>query len=130
MVQNNLHESIIFCSFVARNYCLNAKYYLTMKTKKRQKLIVSLITDDLIHSKLIEALNDLHLEGSHYFLNLSDTIIKLMGFEGEQNEVVFEYYLDQLKRAKHVDNSENNAQFIKLANDIYNDLQLQKPIAK
>lgn len=105
---------------------LSKKNIPTMKSKKRQKLIVSLITDDLIHSKLIEALNDLHLEGSHYFLNLSDTIISLMGFEGPQNEVVFEYYLDQLKRAKHVDNSENNVNFVKLANDIYNDLVRKK----
>lgn len=96
-----------------------------MKAKRREKLIISLIEDDLIHSKLVEGLIELGLKAEDYFLNLSDTIICLMGFEGKRNEQLFEYYLDLLKQAKYVENSENNNGFKKLAAIIYHNLLLK-----
>jgi len=104
--------------------------FLTMKAKKRKKLLVSLITDDLINYKLVHGLLELNLASGSYLLNLSATIIGLMGFRGDQNEVVFEHYMDLLERAIYVDNSENNSGFTVLAHEIYDYLQLQVPLPK
>lgn len=100
-----------------------------MKAKNRKKLIVSLITSDLIHAKLIGGLEQLGLKPENYYLYLSDHIIELMGFEGEQGEFLFQYYDDLKKRAEFIDNSEDNKAMKKLARDIYHNLQLQQPLA-
>lgn len=99
-----------------------------MKTKSRKHLIILLITDDLIHAKLMDGLSDLGLVPDNYSLNLSATIIKAMGFKGDQNSYVFEYYLSLLKRAKFIDNSRGNKEFAQLARQIYDNLRLQKPL--
>jgi hypothetical protein len=98
-----------------------------MKSKYAKKLIVSLIVDDLIHAKLVEGLIALNLKAEDYYLNLSDTIINLMGFKGQLNETMFEYYLDLQKRARYVDNAYNNAEFKKLALQMYEELKRQRP---
>lgn len=100
-----------------------------MKAKKRKKLIVSLITDDLINYKLVNALMELNMDASCYLLNLSSTVIRLMGFSKEQNEHIFEHYMDLMQRAKYVNNEQNNAEFTALAHEIYNHLQLQLPLS-
>lgn len=99
-----------------------------MKATKRKKLIVSLITDDLINHKLVHTLTELHLDAGLYLLNLSNTVIELMGFTGQQGETIFEYYTDLLQRAKYVDNSKNNDGFTALAREIYRHLLLQLPL--
>jgi len=85
----------------------------------RKKLIISLITDDLINQKLVGTLSELNFDTGPYMLNLSDTIIRLMGFNGEQNQQMFEHYIKLLQRARFVDNTENNQGFITLAQEIY-----------
>lgn len=101
---------------------------ITMKAKHTQKLILSLIEDDLIHTKLMEGLSELNINAETYALNLSDTIVKLMGFYGPGNETVFEQYQEQLKQARFIDNNRNNAGFKKLALHIYRDLKRQKMV--
>lgn len=99
-----------------------------MKIKKRKKMLISLITDDLLHSKLIAGLEELEIQMENYYLQLSSTIIDLMGFEGEHNEYMFQYYLDLKKRAKFINNFKDNKEMKKLARDIYHNLQLQEPL--
>lgn len=101
-----------------------------METKDRKKLIISLIADDLVHTKLTDGLAALGLNPENYLLNLGDIIIQLMGFEGAENERVYAYYHQQLKRARLADNSEHATAFKKLANDIYHNLQLQRSLPK
>lgn len=127
-MRNYLRINIIICYFVTRNYCLNAKNILTTKAKNRKKLIVSLITSDLIHAKLLAGLEQMGLHPENYYLYLSDHIIELMGFEGEQGEYLFRYYDDLKKRAEFIDNSKDNREMKKLARDIYHNLQLQQPL--
>ncbi len=63
--------------------------------KKTKKLILSLIKDDLINSKLNIGLANLGLQPELYLLNLSDTIFVIMGIEdNKRNEALFEHYLD------------------------------------
>ena len=64
-----------------------------MKAKNKKKLIISLIKDDLINAKLVNRLNEIGLCADDYFLHLSDTIFKLMGFEDdEETETIYERY--------------------------------------
>jgi hypothetical protein len=70
----------------------------------------------------------LGLKAEDYFLNLSDTIIYLMGFKGKRNEQLFEYYLDLLKQAKFVNNADDNRGFKRLAVKIYQELRVKKTI--
>lgn len=99
-----------------------------MKVKNRKKLIVSLITSDLIHAKLINGLEELGLNPDCYLLYLSEEIIDLMGFGEEHSEAMFKYYDDLKKRASFISNSDNNKAFRNLASDIYHNMQLQRPL--
>jgi hypothetical protein len=70
----------------------------------------------------------MNLKAEDYLLNLGDFILDLMGLEGERNEIMFEYYLDMIKRANYADDSKNNAEFKKMATEIYQHLQIRKPL--
>lgn len=59
--------------------------------KNKEKLILSLIKDDLINVKLVNGLNEAGLNADNYYLHLSDTIFKLMGFgDDEEAETIYE----------------------------------------
>lgn len=91
-----------------------------MKTIDRKKLIVSLIKDDLINSKLINGLSDLGLDSGSYHLHLGDTVFNLMGFkEGEESDKIYERYLELTKKAMLIDISEPGRALDDLALQIY-----------
>lgn len=95
---------------------------------KEKKLILSLIKDDLINSKLVNGLNELGLNADNYFLHLKDTVFKLMGFEDdEESEQIFERYMELSKRAMFVDISQSNKSLDDLALQIYIELSTRKP---
>ncbi|MGV3632263.1 MAG: hypothetical protein ACO1O6_13725 [Bacteroidota bacterium] len=88
-----------------------------------EKLIVRLITDDLKNSKLIDGLVNLGLSGGDYFLNLSEAVFELMGFDDcKKCEEVHKNYCMRtvLVREFQIDNEEA---FTGLANQLYNDLK-------
>ena len=90
---------------------------------KDKKLIISLIQDDLVNSKLVLGLNELGVNASDYFLNLSDTIFKLMKFsDSKAEEEIYEHYLKLTKKAKHIDITESRNNLNSLAHEIYKEL--------
>lgn len=91
-----------------------------METKS---LILSLIKDDLINSKLVNGLNELGLEAGSYFTNASSTVFKLMGLEHhELEEELFQRYLELSAKAKEIDISESNEPLDRLCLEIYDEL--------
>lgn len=91
----------------------------------REKLIISLIRDDLLNSKLVSTLDELGLQAGPYFLNLGDTIFKLMGFsDGPAAEQVYRHYLQLSKKARHIAPGQAHAGLQKLAREIYLELKL------
>ncbi len=73
-----------------------------MNSKKN--LIISVIKDDLINSKLANGLTDMRLKGDDYLVHLRDTIFKLVGIKYTlHNEFIYETYLDMTTRAKYID---------------------------
>ncbi len=91
-----------------------------MKTNPNKELLLSLIKDDLINSKLVYGLNDLGMDSSAYFVNLSSTVFKLMGFENSlRSEALYEEYIALSKEAKHIDISESMRPLDELVLKIY-----------
>ena len=94
---------------------------------KDKKLIISLIQDDLLNSKLVFGLNELGINASDYFLNLSDTIFKLMKFsDSKAEEEIYEHYLKLTKKVKHIDITESRNNLNNLAHEIYKELRILK----
>ena len=94
---------------------------------KGKKLIISLIQDDLVSNKLVLGLNELGVNASDYFLNLSDTIFKLMKFsDSKAEEKIYEHYLKLTKKAKHIDITESRNNLNSLAHEIYKELRILK----
>jgi len=94
-----------------------------MESQKQKELIFALIKDDLINSKLVYGLTDLGIDASDYFLNLSDTIFKLMKFSNKKTEEeIYEHYLKLTKKAKHIDITESRNNLNSLAHEIYKEL--------
>jgi hypothetical protein len=62
-----------------------------MEQLNTKELILSLIQDNLVNLKLVSGLNALGLLADDYYLNLGDTVFKLIGFESsEQSDLLFE----------------------------------------
>lgn len=96
-----------------------------MKAQQKKELILSLIKDDLINTKLVNGLNEMGLNADCYYLNLGDSIFKLMGFkEGEETDKVFDRYLELSEEAISMDISNSYQQVTDLAVKIYIELEI------
>lgn len=94
-----------------------------MNTQKRKELIISLIQDDLVNSKLIGGLNNLGIEASAYYLNLTHTIFKLIGFKKRQlTEEVYDAYFSWIGGVHTLDIALKATLFKELAEEIYEKL--------
>ncbi len=98
-----------------------------MNANKNKKLVLSLIKDDLINSKLNIGLSNLGLQPELYLLGLSDTVFLLMGIkDDEKGETLFEHYLELRKKVETVDITKSYGELEQLANEIYNELLILK----
>lgn len=87
-------------------------------------VILSLIKDDLIHSKLVNNLIDIGVNVSHYQLNLGDTIFKLMGFKDDRgSDEIFARYIELQKKARPINISVSCTALDELALEIFQTLQ-------
>lgn len=94
-----------------------------MKKTPNKKLILSLIKDDLINTKLVNGLDALGLNAQDYRLHLSDTVFKLMGIEEDKKgEKLFEHYLELKDNVRFIDGAKSHEAFDDLALAIYIDL--------
>lgn len=90
---------------------------------ENQKIILILIKDDLINTKLVEGLGSLGLESANYYLYVSDVIFELMGFDDcKRCEAIYEQYLKQLEKSKDLNIKNKDQAFEKLAKEIYHEL--------
>jgi hypothetical protein len=91
---------------------------------EQQELIISLIRDDLINTKLVYGLGDIGLNADEYLLHLSDTVFQLMGLDS--TDQLTEHYLELTQRIKDVDIFDHAGTLEHLATDIYRKLLLQQ----
>lgn len=98
---------------------------------KNKNIIISLIKDDLIHTKLIHGLEALGLSALNYHLHLCETVFEIMGFpQDDSTQPALEYYLAELKKANRFNISGSHKAFDMLALSIYKELERRKSNAK
>lgn len=99
-----------------------------MKTTTSKQLIISLIRDSLINTKLVSGLNFLGLHADNYTLYLGDTIFELMDFpSSEQSDWIFEnVYMGNAEKVRSIDFSLSTDELDRLSNEIYNELLFAK----
>ncbi len=84
------------------------------------ELIISLVKDDLVNSKLVNSLSAAGLNASDYHLHLSDTILQLMGFSNDPyRDEVFALYLQLSKKVQHINIAESSTALAELSMEIY-----------
>jgi hypothetical protein len=94
----------------------------------RKKLIISLIKDDMINTKLVLGLNASDLFADGYFLHLSQTIFELMGFkDDEYGEQVYEFYMKAIRKTGKVNINQSHQPLDKKAKKIYKELVSRVP---
>jgi hypothetical protein len=90
-----------------------------MKTENKQ-LIISLIKDDLINSKLVNGLNQIGLDANKFYLHLPETIFEQMGIQDhKKKEVLLLRYTMLSEKMKAIDLNENYGGVEELAEEIY-----------
>jgi hypothetical protein len=98
-----------------------------MQLKNEEELILSLIKDDLINTKLVNSLTAMGLQADNYLLHLTDTIFTLMGFTGNrEREIALERYMELAKGAMLVDIAAGHQPMDALAYEIYTGLLCPK----
>ena len=98
-----------------------------MNNQKKQKLILSLIKDNLINTKLVNGLNAMGLDASSYSLHLSETIFELMGFEdSKRSDQVFEYYLELVEKVNDINIAQSHDALDLLTTEIYGELLIRR----
>jgi hypothetical protein len=91
-----------------------------MSPKKKKNLILSLIKDDLINSKLLRGLNKAGLDADQYCLFLSGTIFDLLGYpKNERSDEIFSEYIKLTEQSDKIDIKETPNTLDGLANEIY-----------
>lgn len=111
------------------NYILVVQKNLLMKLPcTRKALVLDLITDDLINTKLVYSLNNLGLQANDYTLHLSTTIMNLMRIKTTSLrwENIHDEYLKMTSRVLKIDIQESPRMLTALAEEIYDFLKLRK----
>jgi len=66
-----------------------------------EHLLISLIKDDLVHTRLLNGLMELGFDTTDYYLNLNEAIFQLAGLSKEQiTEELREWYFSHVDRAQ------------------------------
>lgn len=98
-----------------------------MNANKNKKLVLSLIKDDLINSKLNIGLSNLGLQPELYLLGISDTVFLLMGIkDDEKGEALFEHYLELRQKVEAIDLTTSYESLDSLSLEIYDELMIRK----
>ena len=102
-----------------------------MNAENQKSLIISLIKDDLINTKLINSLSEAGLNADNYLLHLSNTIFKLLHIKlNVENEFIYNNYLDLTKRVKFISIVNGHNTLDDLAEEIYTYLVCEKSSLK
>jgi hypothetical protein len=93
-------------------------------------LILSLIKDDLVNNKLVVGLNNLGLSAGDYHLQLSETILTMIGLDTEDDSIHDLYFqLTQQSESLDLSNiSTREQQLNKMAQSIYSELSRRKAL--
>ena len=97
-----------------------------MKIERKKVLLVSLILDDLVHTRLVHGLLVMGLPAEYYAHDVPFTVMELMGFNEEQQHQIFPRYRTWQEEAHSIDISHGNSRMRRLAERIYERLEKMK----
>lgn len=99
----------------------------TFPAMRKKELILALLKDDLINSKLVFSLGNIGLCADDYLLHTSETVFKLMGFPEDKNSEEFTaQYVTLTERVKKINTEEWHYRLDGLAYEIYTELRALK----
>ena len=88
--------------------------------ENQEKLILSLIKDDLINMRLVYGLEDLGLGADDYYLHLKETILDLMGFtQTQRNDDMYAQFMDRMWAVRCLSIEQGHHVLDALAREIY-----------
>ncbi|MDP1746410.1 MAG: hypothetical protein Q8L90_12580 [Bacteroidota bacterium] len=90
----------------------------------QKDIIINLIKDDLINTRLVYGLEKLGLNAGNYYLHLNETIFKLAGIK-EEKEDFFEKYIEECRKVHNIDIFNNPELLNNMALYLYNELKEQ-----
>jgi hypothetical protein len=90
----------------------------------KNEIILSLIKDDLVNSRLMSILHKAGLNPTNYCLNLKDTIFKLAGLSGKR-ESILSHYNDAIQIVSDVDIFSYPEILDRVAESIYKELTIK-----
>jgi hypothetical protein len=91
-----------------------------MKSTKHQKLILSLLRDDLVNQKMVLSMQQIGIDASTYWLYLSGTIFKLMGFKKAQiTTELCDLYAQHCYKVLSLDITNSRSEMEPLAQELY-----------
>jgi len=95
-----------------------------------KELILALIKDDLINTKLVNGLNRLDLSADNYLLYASGTVLELMGIEstgtGLSWEKIHDHYMELREKVCQIDVLSSPRLLDALSEEIYLYLKLER----
>lgn len=91
-----------------------------IENMNEKELLISLIKDDLINVRLVVGLDTVGLDSSNYFLHLSQTIFRLMGFkEDKRDNKLYDKYIRWSKKVLKIDINQEYEKLDAMALEIY-----------
>lgn len=112
-------------------YKKDNKLSINTNNMTKKELIISLIKDDLTYTWLIRGMEKLGFNLDQCYLNLSETIFQLVGFQkDEYEERVFEQYLNLSEKVLSINILEHPEKLTAMANKIYGKLTAEKKLQK
>lgn len=75
--------------------------YINIHFMKENTLLLALIKDHIIHSRLLNGLAATGADVSAFTLHISNTIFQLAGLFEDEDESRYNYYLEMVERINH-----------------------------
>jgi ATP-dependent helicase/DNAse subunit B len=82
-------------------------------------LLLSLIKDHLVYSRLLNGLSTAGVEVESFYLKLSDTIFSLAALNDDEDETRYDYYLTMVERISFFDASQWSKEIEPIAKEIH-----------
>jgi len=99
---------------------------MTPETEK--EIVLLLLRDDLVNTKLVDALCKMEFSAEVFYLNTSSVIFRLMGIDldNPDNEPIYKEYLKRCSAAIYVKMKGNQSTFDEMAQELYDFLMFKK----
>jgi hypothetical protein len=91
-----------------------------------KELILSLLKAELKATKVIRVLESIGVYLDDYYLDISSEILKLIGFQNEIDEELYEFYFSELNRHCQLDYREFRQRLNCLAEELLKELEKRK----